>query len=299
MAVTRETFAKLFAKNGQAEVWLDVNYLAGWASIGGEPPTVEQFNGVQKLNDEKAVFLLELCDSKISTSKIVQVAGASDSAILSQKAVTDLIALSDMSVYIHEKQYGAGDLIKVDGVWYECYHPDGAKNKDPRDSKNRPEGWTVTDESQPYHWLKIGKWLSFPEVGSPIALPSTTLREGLIKYRNDGVLHKDKFWRLAQLYPSLVTGNYITIADLRGEFIRGLDDGRGVDTGRVLNSAQGHMFESHSHLLQDLWTENGAGGSGLRTGGWVADAIRYTGTNYVGGSETRPRNIAMLYGCRI
>jgi hypothetical protein len=27
--------------------------------------------------------------------------------------------------------------------------------------------------------------------------------------------------------------------DLRGEFIRGLDSGRGVDTGRVLGSAQG------------------------------------------------------------
>jgi phage-related tail fiber protein len=35
--------------------------------------------------------------------------------------------------------------------------------------------------------------------------------------------------------------------DLRGEFIRGLDSGRGVDTGRVLASWQIDIFKSHTH----------------------------------------------------
>ena len=37
--------------------------------------------------------------------------------------------------------------------------------------------------------------------------------------------------------------------DLRGEFIRGLDSGRGVDAGRVLSSAQVDILKSHMHVL--------------------------------------------------
>lgn len=37
------------------------------------------------------------------------------------------------------------------------------------------------------------------------------------------------------------------LPDLRGEFLRGLDDGRGVDSGRVLGSAQSSQNLSHSH----------------------------------------------------
>ena len=29
--------------------------------------------------------------------------------------------------YIPTEKYEAGDLVKVDGEWYECYHPDGCK----------------------------------------------------------------------------------------------------------------------------------------------------------------------------
>lgn len=37
------------------------------------------------------------------------------------------------------------------------------------------------------------------------------------------------------------------LPDLRGEFIRGLDDGRGVDSGRTLGSSQADMIEAHEH----------------------------------------------------
>ncbi|TKD40703.1 phage tail protein [Azotobacter chroococcum] len=38
-----------------------------------------------------------------------------------------------------------------------------------------------------------------------------------------------------------------TLPDLRGEFVRGWDDGRGVDGGRELGSAQGGATQSHTH----------------------------------------------------
>lgn len=37
------------------------------------------------------------------------------------------------------------------------------------------------------------------------------------------------------------------LPDLRGEFIRGWDDGRGVDSGRAFGSAQGDQNKQHSH----------------------------------------------------
>lgn len=41
--------------------------------------------------------------------------------------------------------------------------------------------------------------------------------------------------------------NTFNLPDLRGEFIRGFDDGRGADGGRVLGSAQAESFRSHNH----------------------------------------------------
>lgn len=76
------------------------------------------------------------------------------------------------------------------------------------------------------------------------------------------------------------------LPDLRGEFLRGWDDGRGVDAGRVMGSWQADEFKSHSHTV--------AQGS---TAGSVAsfmDATGTTQTQATGGAETRPRNIAML-----
>lgn len=41
--------------------------------------------------------------------------------------------------------------------------------------------------------------------------------------------------------------NTFNLPDFRGEFIRGLDDGRGIDVDRVLGSSQGEQLGSHAH----------------------------------------------------
>jgi len=58
----------------------------------------------------------------------------------------------------------------------------------------------------------------------------------------------------ADLYALLGTnyggsGNTFNLPDLRGEFIRGWDSGRGVDSGRTLGSAQVEMLQSHQHSM--------------------------------------------------
>jgi microcystin-dependent protein len=80
------------------------------------------------------------------------------------------------------------------------------------------------------------------------------------------------------------------LPDLRGEFLRGWDDSRGVDAGRSFGSAQADEFKSHTHSL--YYIPNGSvTGSVYSTGG---GSWQYGNTGATGGTETRPRNIALL-----
>src|SRR5699024_9741731 len=84
------------------------------------------------------------------------------------------------------------------------------------------------------------------------------------------------------------------LPDFRGEFLRGWDDGRGVDSGRTLGSAQGDMLKSHRHDLPgDQLLGNGTSVTGPsgQSGDWFK---KNSTTEDFGGSETRPRNIALL-----
>lgn len=94
------------------------------------------------------------------------------------------------------------------------------------------------------------------------------------------------------------------LPDMRGEFARGLDDGRGVNAGRTLGSAEADMLKSHDH---DIPTANGnkgtraamASDAGILTeGNPNLDVGRYY-TYGTGGAETRPRNVALLYCIKV
>ena len=103
---------------------------------------------------------------------------------------------------------------------------------------------------------------------------------------------------LAKVFPSLV------LPEARGDFIRIWDDGRGVDAGRSLLSAQGHAYQSHSHRLL---MSAGSVGSGNVIGidGSLNGALTYNinqpdggiiqAIENAGGTETRPRNIAFNF----
>lgn len=81
------------------------------------------------------------------------------------------------------------------------------------------------------------------------------------------------------------------LPDLRGEFVRGWDDGRGVDSDRVFATWQTDEIKSHTHTVPRGASE----GDNLNTAtnGWGPDATPIP-TNATGGTETRPRNIALL-----
>lgn len=117
-----------------------------------------------------------------------------------------------------------------------------------------------------------------------------------------------------------------TLPDLRGEFIRGFDDGRGVDSGRSINTTQVDQNKQHNHTATSTVTDPGHDhnirgysideGSNRSPLGIIQDDDRDTSRSLIsdagaiqnnttgitvattiandGGSEARPRNVALL-----
>lgn len=92
------------------------------------------------------------------------------------------------------------------------------------------------------------------------------------------------------------------LPDLRGEFIRGWDDSRGVDSGRVFGSVQTDAIQDHNHTIPEDTLGSGAGSFRSVPGGtpynYGAGGGRITsllaGSSFRSAAETRPRNIALL-----
>jgi microcystin-dependent protein len=85
------------------------------------------------------------------------------------------------------------------------------------------------------------------------------------------------------------------LPDMRGEFARGWDNGRGVDPARAFGSAQADELEAHVHSVQPP-AASGEAGSGLTTtGSGGVETITAYDTASTGGTETRPRNIALMF----
>ncbi|ELC8247433.1 tail fiber protein [Escherichia coli] len=87
--------------------------------------------------------------------------------------------------------------------------------------------------------LGLGEGSALP-VGVPVPWPSATPPTGWLKC-NGAAFSAEEYPELAKAYPTN------KLPDLRGEFIRGWDDGRGVDSGRTLLTNQEHAVISHNH----------------------------------------------------
>lgn len=162
-------------------------------------------------------------------------------------------------------------------------------------------------------------------IPSGAVLPFATLTTPL------GWLECDGSWVLKADYPRLwlaIQDIYLEgeaprelefrLPDIRAGFVRGIDNGKGIDVDRVFGSTQEDEFKAHTHDVSGSTNTTGAhthgynwyGGGGqqtssanfsgpvttLQTTSEGDHSHTVTGTaQSVGGTETRPRNIALNY----
>lgn len=158
----------------------------------------------------------------------------------------------------------------------------------------------------------LGEGSALP-VGVPVPWPLAVPPSGWLKC-NGAPFSAEEYPKLAKAYPKL------KLPDLRGEFIRGWDDGRGVDSARLLLSSKAASILEHNHEMHgwtgytltagDVYSASSSifgvqlslGDGGLlyswKDGsGTTNDSKRMDRTDHVssGAGDGSPRNIAFNY----
>ena len=173
--------------------------------------------------------------------------------------------------------------------------------------------------------------------GSVFCMAVATVPSGYFECNGQAVsrtTYAALFAIIGTTYGSTNSSNF-KVPDLRGEFVRGFDHGRGVDSGRSINDPQGAQNASHNHSISlsgTTSTKSLTGGirkisEGFNANGSASGVFTKTqdGTNSITesastspvggvdfdgshnhtfsasgtsgsqGGEARPRNVAMMY----
>ncbi|HFM5139723.1 TPA: phage tail protein [Escherichia coli] len=175
-------------------------------------------------------------------------------------------------------------------------------------SRKNPFGDIKSDGTVPtaLENLGLGEGSALP-VGVPVPWPSATPPTGWLKC-NGAAFSAEEYPELAKAYPTN------KLPDLRGEFIRGWDDGRGVDVGRAILSSQGDAIRNiigkfgNTQLYPSIYCDGAFGvtvenvsqtlgltlapsGTGNGTVNFSFDASKIVPV----ATENRPRNVAFNF----
>jgi len=85
------------------------------------------------------------------------------------------------------------------------------------------------------------------------------------------------------------------LPNMRGEFARGWDNGRGIDPARAFGSSQADELKAHVHSITPPAANDDTASGLTSTGTGGAETITPYNSASTGGSETRPRNIALMF----
>lgn len=151
-----------------------------------------------------------------------------------------MYAMSQFIAYQHqmgvpewhaEQEYHIGSICTHNGESYQSLQNANIGSQPPSAK------WTpVLTSKNGLANLGLGEGSALP-VGVPVPWPSATPPTGWLKC-NGAPFSAEEYPELAKVYPTN------ELPDLRGEFIRGWDDGRGIDAGREILSAQGDAIRN-------------------------------------------------------
>ena len=130
--------------------------------------------------------------------------------------------------------------------------------------------------------------------GSVIYTAGNAAPEGFLKANGSAISRTVYSVLFSVIGTTYGIGNGTTtfnLPDLRGEFLRCWDDSKGTDTNRALGSFQADDLKSHTHS----YTRTDVVGTATdwQVSGVMPSQVGAT-TGATGGTETRPRNIALL-----
>jgi len=158
-----------------------------------------------------------------------------------------------------------------------------------------------TDGSGNMSWASVSTPAGVP-TGSVFTMATTTVPSGYLECDGAAVsrtTYADLFAALGTTWGAGNGSSTFNVPDLRGEFVRGWDNGRGVDSSRTFASSQDDQLQEHSHTITAI--EQNVGDppnpitiKHIRSGG-TTGTTQTSGTTGNFGNETRPRNIAMMY----
>lgn len=156
-------------------------------------------------------------------------------------------------------------------------------------------------------------------VGHVITVAMSTAPTGYLKCNGAAIsraTYSALFSAIGTTYGAGDGSSTFNVPDLRGEFVRGWDDGRGIDNARNFGTAQAEATKAHTHTgttasegahAHTFQLHDGAGSYGypapdmyspnpttVSTSTAGAHTHTFT-TDSTGGTETRPRNVALLY----
>lgn len=141
----------------------------------------------------------------------------------------------------------------------------------------------------------LGAFL-FAAPGDVVVTASSSAPPGTLKMDGSAVSrtgYAELFAKIGTTYGAGDGSTSFNVPDARGEFIRGWDNGRGIDAGRAIGTSQADSVRSVGIFAESGNPFSAGGGAGngyLRTGS--GSAVIPAGT------ETRPRNIAFLFCIR-
>jgi microcystin-dependent protein len=110
----------------------------------------------------------------------------------------------------------------------------------------------------------------------------------------DRTTYATLFSRIGTTYGAGNGTTTFNVPDLRGEFVRFIDDGRGLDPGRSVGSFQGQQNLSHSHNVGGISANHTHGGNT----GWVSNdhSHWFLHSNYGNVSRRRENGRRNIWG---